>query len=62
MAKDASRKKRILLVGGNRGDYIAALKRNGYSVDGPCALEEAWFRCARESYDLILLDLVSDPR
>jgi DNA-binding NtrC family response regulator len=61
-AKHASKKKRILLVGGIRSDYITALKRNGYSVDGPCALEEAWFRCARKTFDLILLDLVSDPR
>ncbi len=61
-AKHASKKKRILLVGGNRGDYLAALKREGYSVEGPYALDKAWFLCVREPYDLVLLDVVPDPR
>jgi DNA-binding response OmpR family regulator len=61
-AKYISKKKRILLVGRNRGDYIAALRKKGYAAEGPCALDEAWSSCLHASYDLILLDLAPNPR
>ncbi len=49
------------MVTKNRRDYGSVLQEKGYEVQGPCDPNEARSRCLRESYDLILLDLLPNP-
>jgi hypothetical protein len=56
-----SKKKKVLLAGGHADDAAALIQR-GYDVRGPLGFEEARFRCRRENYDLVLLNLRASPR
>lgn len=56
-----SRKPKILVVTKNRRHYGSVLQEKGYEVQGPCDPDEAQSRCLRESYDLVLLDLLPNP-